>query len=121
MYSMLILVGCNTAPLGYTSDAVVGGGSEAWDHPTNDACEGKSDAERLGEFDWCAKYPGFPVIDDPIYLDCANIPSDLGDLEELEVFEVFDGLLARAYSVDQMRGHELVHDTWNGVDVLVDW
>jgi len=118
VFGVMILFGCNTAPLGYTGDAIVGSGSEAWDHPTNDACEGKADAERLGEFDWCAKYPDFEEIDNPVYVNCADTTSDHRDLE---VFEVFDGLVARAYDVLEMRGHELVHDTWNGVDVLVDW
>ncbi len=118
MFGLFMVLGCNTAPLGYTSDAIVGEGTEVWDHPTNDACEGKADAERLGEFDWCSKYPGFPVIDDPLYTDCADLAADH---DELEVFEVFDGLVARAYDVQEMRGRELLHDTWNGVDVLVDW
>jgi hypothetical protein len=118
MWTILAFMACNTAPIDYLSDDVVGNGSQAWDHPTNDGCEGHKDSERLGEFDWCAKYPGFVTIDNPIYTDCADITAEQLDLE---VFEVFDGLLARAFDVLSMRSHELLHDTWNGVEVLVDW
>ncbi len=119
MITTLALLSCNTAPLDYNSDTTIGNGSYTWSHPTNEACEDAEDAERLGEFDWCRRGGQHTTpVDDPIYEDCANVP--VTSPEPL-VFAVFDGLLARAYAVSGMPQHDLVHDTWNGVDVLVDW
>ena len=117
----LLVLGCNTAPLNYQSDAFHSEGKAPWDHPTETACAERDtggEVELYDGFSWCGRNAKMRPVDDPVLVSCDEAPSfDAAT----EIFFVFDGVVARAYPIQLLHGRELLHDQYGDVPVLVDW
>lgn len=118
---LVLLVGCNGAPVDYTDVGSAPGAVGAWGGPSELACDAQPDAESdlvVGGFTLCGREHDIVPIDDPVLEPCD--PDPVGD-PDAEVFYVFDGLQARAYVIEALKGRELVHDEWGELPIIVDW
>ncbi|MEQ1503502.1 MAG: hypothetical protein ABMB14_14795 [Myxococcota bacterium] len=115
------LVACNLQGQPWPDDSIGPDGKAPWSHPTDLACveRGDPDQKEIDGYLFCGadearqKVP----IDDPVYAPCAGFVAPFDG----PVLAVFDGVLARGYSVDLLKGREIVNDDWAGEPIVVDY
>lgn len=118
---MIWLVACNHAPSDFRDGSIAPNGKAPWGYPTEVACDEMDDpdAVEIDGFTYCGRRTagGKVSVDDPIYRPCDQLPDDVAGT----VFSVFDGVRARAWSIEKLDDRELVNDDWDGEPILVDY
>ena len=124
--TILLLAACNTANPVWWEYGVPPGGSAEWGTPS-ETCDPLT--IELGDpyidgFYLCQRRNDILPMDDPIFVQCegtAAEPDGTALLPQDEVFAVFDGIHARAYSFEWLQAREGIHDWMAGTPIFVDW
>lgn len=120
---LALLFACNTAPVDYRDLGSAPDRSGNWMAPT-EWCEGRrfraADDPVIDGYLLCTADIRVKPVDDPLLVPCddgataAIAPDD-------EVAWVYDGGIAKAYSLKALRLREGVHDDLRGIPVFVDF
>jgi hypothetical protein len=101
-------------------DEIAPGARAPSDRPTDIICEERDDPDafEVDGFLFCAANLDKKVpVDDPIYVDCDEIPAEA----EGDVLSLFDGEHARAWPIEGLHKREIVNDDFFGEPITVDY
>ena len=121
MWIVLQLAACNTAPLDYRDVGRAPGRPVSWMQPTP-WCEGRMEPDLdvvVDGIPLCAGEFSIHPVDDPILQPCAEVEAEAKRHEQ--VAYLYDGQVARAYTLAALDGREGVHDDLHGIPIFVDF
>ncbi len=120
MLALALLTACNTAPVDYRDLGSAPGRGGNWMAPT-EWCEGRrfqaEDDVVIDGYLLCTANIRVKPVDDPVFLDCADAALPPG----AEVAWMYDGAVAKAYTLEALHLREGVHDTLRGIPIFVDF
>ena len=120
---LLLISSCNQAPVDYRDLGSAPGRSGNWMGP-DEWCRGRrfqSDTDQVVDgYLLCTDSIRVKPIDDPEFVPCDHARSNILAPQDEVVF-VYDGELAKAYSLAELHLREGVHDMLRGVPVFVDF